>query len=212
MHHISVKFLRFAEWFLSNGKFLSKGKSDSQHNNTVSFGNMMLRIPGSVNSKNGQEVRLVHKWDGQRPPINYLLRDFRHWLFDQTRKQEQVPRRGKRKQKRSGRFMDPYNQSGIIHWIENLLRTPLTDYRKLAIWRIFAPYLLNIRTLPYDESYNVIQNWLDECNKLRRLDFTPSYKIKGALNSSKDFLPVSCEKLKTENEVLYDLLIQNRVL
>lgn len=210
VQQISVKFLRFTEWFLSNGEFLAKGKSDSQHNNTVSFGNMMLRIPGSVNSKNGQVVNVLYKWDGNRPKINYLLRDFRHWLIDQVRYQEkggQQPRN-----KRRGRSVDSYNKSGIIHWIENLLRTPITDYRKLAIWRILVPYLLNIRTLPYDESYNIIHEWLDECSKLQRLDFTPSYKIKGALNGSRDYLPISSDKLRTENEGFYNLLQNNGVL
>ena len=207
MQQPSVKFLRFAEWFLSNGKFLFDGKSDPIHNNTVSFGNMMLRIPGSINSKNGQEVRIVHKWDGQRPPINYLLRDFRHWLIDQVRIQQPQHRH-----KRLDRFVNSYNQCGVIHWIENLLRTPITDYRKLATWRIFAPYLLNIRGFSNDEAHSVISEWLEQCGKLRRLDFIPSYKIKGALNSSKEFLPVSCEKLKTENQGFYNLLQENGVL
>jgi hypothetical protein len=203
----SVKFLRFAEWFLSKGKFLSDSKSDPIHNNTVSFGNMMLRMPGSFNSKNGQEVKLVHKWDGQRPLINYLLRDFRHWLIDQVRIQQQEHRH-----KRLDRSVNSYNQCGVIHWIENLLRTPITDYRKLATWRIFAPYLLNIRGLSNDEAHSVISEWLEHCGKLRRLDFTPSYKIKRALNGSRDFLPVSCDKLKVENEGFYNLLQDNGVL
>lgn len=41
----SKKILRFLE------KKLSTGKSDHVHNSTVSFGNCMLRIPGSFNSK-----------------------------------------------------------------------------------------------------------------------------------------------------------------
>jgi hypothetical protein len=44
----SQKFLRYAEAYLSGGK------CDPQHNNTVSLRNCMLRIPGSINSKNGE--------------------------------------------------------------------------------------------------------------------------------------------------------------
>ena len=41
----SKQFLRFAEYYLSNGK------ADSEHYHTVSFKNCLLRIPGSYNSK-----------------------------------------------------------------------------------------------------------------------------------------------------------------
>ena len=50
-HQPSRKFIQFAEEFLSNGK------SDKNHNKTVSLNNCMLRIPGSLNSKNGQRVQ-----------------------------------------------------------------------------------------------------------------------------------------------------------
>src|SRR5206468_2204059 len=46
IEQVSTKFLRFAEWYLSSGK------SDSAHYSTVSLNNCMLRIPGSINSKN----------------------------------------------------------------------------------------------------------------------------------------------------------------
>jgi hypothetical protein len=49
----------------------------------------MIRIPGSINSKNGgEEVKITHQWNGVRPAINWLLRDFRRYLiqdrFDAT--------------------------------------------------------------------------------------------------------------------------------
>lgn len=86
------------------------------------------------------------------------------------------------------------------------------NQRKLAIWHIFAPYLLNIRGLSPGEAQGIISDWLEECGKLRKLDFTPSYKIKGALDGSRDFLPVSCDKLKVENEGFYNLLQDNGVI
>jgi len=54
----SKEFLRFAEWYLFNGK------CDNEHNKTMSFNNCMLRIPGSFNSKNNMQVRVVHEWNG----------------------------------------------------------------------------------------------------------------------------------------------------
>jgi hypothetical protein len=67
--HPSVKFLRWSEEYLSNGK------SDPAHNKTLSFGNCMLRVPASHNSKcvnanNGlvdsekTTVKIVQKWNG----------------------------------------------------------------------------------------------------------------------------------------------------
>jgi 3'-phosphoadenosine 5'-phosphosulfate sulfotransferase (PAPS reductase)/FAD synthetase len=38
-----------------------------------------------------------------------------------------------------------------IKWIEILLQTPIDDYRKNAIWRILAPYLINTKNLTYKE-------------------------------------------------------------
>jgi hypothetical protein len=201
----SQKFLRFAEWFLSNGK------CDPQHNKTVSFKNCMLRIPGSINSKNGQTVGIVRKWNGYRPSIKLLLEDFYVYLSSQ--------RLSELEEKRSQKFTSKFGRAArcpipnsTIHWIERLLQTPINDYRKLATWRIFAPYLLKIRGLSNDEAHSVIMEWLKECDKLRRLDFPPNYKIKGALNSSKDFLPVSCDKLKVDNERFYNLLQEKRIL
>lgn len=64
---VSTKFLRFAE------QYLSFGKSDLAHNSTVSLNNCMLRIPGSYNSKNNAMVKIIKKWDNNRPSITSLL-------------------------------------------------------------------------------------------------------------------------------------------
>jgi hypothetical protein len=70
----SRKLMQFAE------SSLSANKADRAHNMTVSFKNCMLRVPGSVNSKNGQFVKLLDMWDGHRPKINPLLEDFYIYL------------------------------------------------------------------------------------------------------------------------------------
>ena len=176
----SKKFLRFAARHLSNYK------SDPNYN--PSLKSCMVRIPGSCNSKctTNSEVKVIQVWNGHRLPINYLLRDFRRYLIDQ-----------KIKESRKRQISCPQRQQGgYIQWIENLLNTPIADYRKLAIWHILAPYLLNIRGVSPNETHGIIMEWLKECDKLRRLDFTPNCKIKGALNSSKDFFPVSLRHVK----------------
>ena len=61
----------FAEWYLSNGK------CDNEHNKTVSFNNCMLRIPGSFNSKNNVQVRIMQKWNGtSKVPLHLLYSKF----------------------------------------------------------------------------------------------------------------------------------------
>ena len=69
------EFLRFAE------KYLTGYKSDPAHN--PSFKSCMIRIPWSINSKNGgKQVEIVQRWDGvTRPKINLLLYKFSRWLI-----------------------------------------------------------------------------------------------------------------------------------
>jgi hypothetical protein len=74
----SKEFLRFAEWYLSNGK------CDNEHNKTVSFNNCMLRIPGSFNSKNNVQVLVVQKWNGMsKVPAHLLYSKFLTYIVDQ---------------------------------------------------------------------------------------------------------------------------------
>jgi hypothetical protein len=78
---------------------------------------MLGQNPGTINLKCGQIVKVVQLWDGQRPAINYLLREFWRWLID-----------GKIEQRRqmNNRIERPYmiNSPATIWWIENLLQTP----------------------------------------------------------------------------------------
>lgn len=71
-------FLRWAEYYLSDGL------ADPAHYTTTSFKNMWLRVPGSFNSKNGQPVKILQEWDGERPYINWILRDFHNYLVDKN--------------------------------------------------------------------------------------------------------------------------------
>ena len=77
----SRRLMQYAESILSNNK------ADYAHNITVSFKNCMLRVPGSINSKNGQTVKLLQIWDGQFPKINPLLVDFYIYLCGQRIKE-----------------------------------------------------------------------------------------------------------------------------
>ena len=187
---LTSKFMQFAEDFLTNKK------GDQQHRPTIH--SCLVRIPGTINSKCGQTVRIIQRWDGQRPAINYLLRDFRRWLINE-----------KLEQYRHTKRVRPQTiNSTTIRWIEKLLKTPLDDYRKYVIWRILAPYLINIRKYSAYEASNIIRNWLDKCRNLRKLDFSPNYLIKHNINSAMrgGFLPISLNNLKIENQYLYNVV------
>jgi hypothetical protein len=198
VNKVSLKFLRYAE------SYLSLNKSDSQHKNTVSFNNCMLRIPGSTNSKNGQKVTIVQKWDSVRPEINYLLAGFTRHIINE--KYIELKEAQKRKQQPSV-YTDSNNH---ISWVERLLQTPLQDHRKYCIWRILVPYLLNIRKLSEQETTYIIKDWLNQCNRLRRLDFNYGQRIKeGIEGAAEGYLPISWEKLREENDRLYNELLLN---
>jgi hypothetical protein len=196
----SQKFLRFAEWFLSNGK------CDPQHYKTVSFRNCMLRIPGSVNSKNGQKVRIVQRWNGFRPNIRLLLGSFHAWLVDSQIKEESY--RPHRHRNIDCQNCSPYN----IQWMEHLLQIPIADHRKFAIWRVLAPYLVNVKKLSFEDAFDIMKQWLEKCDEVNKLNFYPRSRINEGLNgASHGFFPISHTKLRTENEGLYTLLQENGV-
>ncbi len=74
-------------------QFLSNNKADLCPSNNSSLKNYVLRIPGSHNSKCAErnndtsgvttEVRIIQKWDGNRPAINWVLRDFSRYLIQE---------------------------------------------------------------------------------------------------------------------------------
>jgi hypothetical protein len=151
----SKKFLRFSE------KMLTNNKADPCHSNNLSFKNCMLRVTGSHNwecvKRNNNipgsttEVKIIQRWDGNRPAINWLLRDFRRYLI-----QEKIDNHvAEIKRTRSSHNAKTTPTKRL--WIEILLDTPLGDYRKEAIRRIIAPYLINIKKLTYDDAFNVIK-------------------------------------------------------
>jgi hypothetical protein len=137
----SQKFLRFTEWFLSNGK------CDPQHNKTVSFRNCMLRIPGSINSKNGQTVRMIQKWNDYRPSIKLLLEDFYIYLSSQrlAELEEKISRKFTNDDFRESSRLDGCNS---ILWIERLLQTPLSELQKVSNMACFG-------TLPTKHSWHI---------------------------------------------------------
>jgi hypothetical protein len=206
----SMNFLRFAELKLSNGKM------DIQHNKTISFGNCLLRILGSHNSKcvvaNGDiadeksEVRIIQKWDSNKPHIKSLLGSYFVYLVDQKQKNNRVYRDEPRWHT---------NNNQIIPWIENLLRTPLPDHRKMIIWLILSRYLINVRGMTFGDAFSIIKEWTRKCSKEKLLypshfDSIIRNRLWEAIKGKK--YPIGLSMLKRENIVLYDLLFRLDVI
>ena len=114
---LTSKFMKFAEDYLTNNK------ADRQHNPTIS--SCLVRVPGTINSKCGQIVKVVQRWDGQRPAINYLLREFRRWLID-----EKIEER-RQMNSRMARIQT-MNSTSTIWWIEKLLQTPIDENKSAS--------------------------------------------------------------------------------
>jgi hypothetical protein len=195
-------FMQFAEGFFTDRK------QDAQHNPTVK--SCLLRIPYTLNSKCkgeeiaavGEEVTIIQKWNGHRPPINYLLRDFRRYLIN-----ERIEELQRHKQTKNY-SQDTSHSNNVIPWIEKLMQTPIEDHRKFAVWRILAPYLIKVKKESYENAFKTIKDWLDRCNSLRQLDFNSNYRLKYDLKNAMrvSYFPTSLEKLKVENRELYDML------
>ncbi|MFL6319023.1 MAG: DNA primase noncatalytic subunit PriX [Nitrososphaeraceae archaeon] len=204
---LTSMFIQFAE------EYFTDYAADRLHNPTVK--SCQVRIPASLNSKciikeQNTEVKIIQKWDGNRPSIQPLLRHFRIWLIQ---KRIDDIKELKKQEKKHAKFQmtlaKNQERTNTIKWIEKgILEHPLSDHRKYIIWRILSPYLLNVKKLPKEEAYSIMKEWLDKCNKLEKLNFSPKIKIKDGLKgASKGYFPISMEKLKEENRQIYDLVL-----
>jgi hypothetical protein len=210
----STEFIRYAAQRWTNGK-----NDPSNHPSVISC---LLRVPGSFNSKNNKKVEIVQEWDGKRPTANLILSDFYIKL---------VARKLAYRSKQSEYYYYPttsmkknYNHFGHvpradfgvtsiqgIPWIENLLNNSegITDFRKLMIDLVIAPYLVNIKQYDYDIAYSKLAEWLDKCGRRRRLDFNPrdkiSYSLKRSLKTG--MKPMKLETMKNSYYQLFDVLL-----
>jgi hypothetical protein len=212
----SINFMRYIERLMTNGL------ADSQHSRGMAFGNCMVRIPGSYNSryrknKAQSEVKIVQLWDGYRPNIQWLLRDY--WISLIQMKNNEALDKLRRDQKRLRyswkKGIDLTNQQSqvsMIDWIESIYKKPLNDFRRYCIWRIFVPYFINIRRLGQSETFDLVKDWLDRCSLLRRLDFNARCNINYALRTVRGYCPISLDDLKTEKPQLYTWLKNEGVI
>ncbi|MGN6349443.1 MAG: DNA primase noncatalytic subunit PriX [Candidatus Nitrosocosmicus sp.] len=198
--NLTTEFLRFAE------KFFTKGKADPKHLPSVK--SCLVRVPLTFNSKNGEQVKIIQRWDGKRPAIQWITRDFKKYLAKKKREKIKEKREDKRKQYSSNHLEGQKNR---IVWIEKLLQTPIEDARKQCLWRILCPYLVNIRKVTNDESMHLLNEWINKCDHIKKIDFDANSYIKNDLKNVKGYLPPSKEKLKNQYVELYYILKNNNI-
>jgi Primase X len=201
-YSVSELFLLFVE------EYLTSGKADPQHR--PRYKSCLIRIPNTLNSKcldkglgpEKSKVKIIQEWNGYRPPIQLLTKEFRRWLV-----QEEINQRfqNTRKQNTFTNGYKYFNKSQI-GWIEKLLQIPLEDYRKFCLWRILCPYFVNVKKVSKEETSIVLEAWLWGCSNLRRTDFNHRLLIKNNLRYVRSFVPPSNKMIKDKYPDLYAIL------
>ena len=157
----SEHFLRFAESAFTNNQ------KDSRHN--PSFESCLLRIPGSVNSKNHSEVKIIQRFDTSNILLinNHLLKEFRLYLADKDIKRKLEARQKYYSLKTNGSQISIPN---VINGIEDkLLKTPIPDYRKITVDLILVPFFIVIKKLTVNQTFDLIKEYLIKCHELQPL-------------------------------------------
>lgn len=203
---LTSEFLRFSE------RFFTGGRSDNKHKPSIK--SCLIRIPGTFNSKNDDEVKIIQRWDGVRPDIRWILSEFRIHLIQKMINvmKERKKAKSNLTDKRVISNNYGYPESNSIPWMDILLQTPIHDYRKFCLWRVLIPYLINIKKLSNDEIYIILIDWLDKCNQERKLDFNANMKIKSDLKHAKKYLPLSLNTLKKTENGLFRLLVTKNIV
>ena len=121
---LTTEFLRFAKNLFTNGKV------DSNHR--ASIKSCLLRVPGTFNSKNWEQVKVIQKWDGRKPSIKWITSEFRIHLIQ--KRIDKIKEKNKKKEYYSHKQRPKNNKINEIIWIEKLLQTPIEDGRKYCLW------------------------------------------------------------------------------
>jgi hypothetical protein len=200
----SNKFLQFAKRYLSNGK------ADPAHNPALK--SCLTRIPNSINSKNGNEVKIIQEWDGYRPYYRQLYDAF----YDELKRKKQFQRQKHQARNNNNKYSYSIGTYAVPQnyypYIEKLLETSIEDNRKLVVGLILSRYLINIKRLEYEKAYDEIWQWLDKCSQLRRLEPSASYfdryVVQYQLERAKDngMPPMSENRLRSDYPGLYEVL------
>lgn len=210
----STEFIRYAAQKWTNGK--------NDPANHPSVNSCLLRVPGTINSKNNERVEVVQEWNGERPAANKMLTDFyirlaAQRIAHQSKQKEYYFQRKymtKNYDHFGNRIIVDFSTNAVngISWIDDLLiGDGIADYRKMMIDLVIAPYFVNIKQYNYETAFSKIIEWLDKCGRKKRLDFRPRYKVGYALKRSlkTGIKPMRLETMRNNYSDMYQEIIQN---
>ncbi len=171
------KFLHFVERYLTNHK------CDS--GNHPSLKSCLIRIPGSINSKNMSTVSILQEWDGHRVDVKTI--PFKKHLDQLERTQN---------------TMRPRYALGEIPYIENILHSRLVEGRKRVFALILCPYLINVKKLAFAEAEDVLTKYFD--------GYVPTSMIRYKLREvfKKGILPYGLKNMQENDAELFKLVTE----
>lgn len=199
--NLTNEFMAYAEYFFT------ANNSDPNHHPKVK--SSLLRIPGSINVKRKHWVGIKQSWNGIPIDVKYLMRNFydylRGFIVEEQARMAQIHRVQdlmRERNKRQGKTEE-------IEWIEKLLKTPLNDGRKYAIWRIFVPYLATIRNESTETIFQKVLEWMDICDAQfpnNKIDKATRDYLTRSIKRVGTYMPVSRAKIATENPYIFNLV------
>lgn len=204
----SNKFLRWAERKLSNGK------SDPRHK--PSLNSCLFRVPGTVNSKAktaGRDplVKIIKPWYAidafsRTRPTQQFLNEFHAYLV-----QEVIDDKIEKLERRNRLSTGLFKNMNSTPWIDTLLQIGIEDNRKDIIFWVLAPYLITVKGLDYDKAYDTIEEWLEKCDDIRRLEpgwTSFRYRIRYCLDTAEnqERKPIKFETFKSTYPDIYKKL------
>lgn len=71
--NINNEFLRFAKKFFTDSKIES--------NQVITTTSYNISVPGTFNFENGEQIKIIQKWDGKEPSILWINNDFKNHLI-----------------------------------------------------------------------------------------------------------------------------------
>lgn len=97
---LATEFLRFAQDFFTNGNVLLKY--------LPSISSCFIDVPGTFNFENGEQVKIIQKWNGKSPSIQWITNDFKNYLIQ--KKIDKVHKRKKEIEKKMSSYIQQQDE------------------------------------------------------------------------------------------------------
>ncbi|MBT3761257.1 MAG: hypothetical protein HOF89_01545 [Candidatus Nitrosopelagicus sp.] len=167
------------------GRELSSWYSDTANHSTLR--SCMIRIPSSINTKNGKYVTVNGLWNGVRADVHSL----KFKKFVKKLSEDEL-----RLQQKRGTFV-----GNTVVYIEKLLTRKIFDGRKRVCNLILIPYMINIKQLSIKETVEIIYKYFQGYIEKKSITCESKRVLK------KGILPYGQIKMKATDPQLYNLVM-----